>query len=263
MNTRIYHILIAVIMAAVSTADAFTQSDNTPGIIKSGLMGLEYDVRGGLSIGGATPLPLPQEIRAIEGFNPSVNMSISGNIRKWFGSDKRWGLGIGIKLESKGMETKAQVKNYSMEIIGDGGERLKGNWTGHVRTKFRETMVTIPVTAAMKVSKRVALRVGPYMSFVTGKDFSGHVYDGYLRENNPIGNKVVFEGESQASYDFSENLRTFQTGIQAGVDWKAFRHLLVYGDLMWGLNNIFKSDFRTISFNMYPVFLNFGFGYAF
>ena len=28
---------------------------------------------------------------------------------------------IGLRLENKGMETKATVKNYSMEIIGSGG----------------------------------------------------------------------------------------------------------------------------------------------
>ena len=30
----------------------------------------------------------------------------------------------------------------------------------------------------------------------------------------------------------------------------------------WGLNDIFQKDFQTISFAMYPIYLNFGFGYA-
>lgn len=34
-------------------------------------------------------------------------------------------------------------------------------------------------------------------------------------------------------------------------------------DLTWGLNNIFKNDFHTITFAMYPIYLNIGFGYAF
>lgn len=117
--------------------------------------------------------------------------------------------------------------------------------------------------AAYKVNNRLRLNAGPYVSFKTSGDFSGHVYDGYLRENNPTGNKVQFEGDRIALYDFSDNLRTVQYGVQAGVNWKAFRHLTVSGDLMWGLNNIFKKDFETISFNMYPIYLNIGFGYAF
>lgn len=55
----------------------------------------------------------------------------------------------------------------------------------------------------------------------------------------------------------------FQWGVQAGADWKAFKHLKIFADLTWGLNDIFQKDFQTISFAMYPIHLNFGFGYAF
>ena len=115
----------------------------------------------------------------------------------------------------------------------------------------------------MKLSERVRLSAGPYVSFKTSGDFSGHVFDGYLREGDPTGNKVVFEGESVAPYDFSEELRTFQWGVQAGVTWRAFKHLNVHADLQWGLNDIFQKDFNTITFAMYPIYLNVGFGYAF
>ena len=72
-----------------------------------------------------------------------------------------------------------------------------------------------------------------------------------------------FTGESIATYDFSDNLRKFQWGLQLGGEWRAFKHLNVYADLTWGLNDIFKKDFDTISFAMYPIYLNIGFGYAF
>lgn len=51
--------------------------------------------------------------------------------------------------------------------------------------------------------------------------------------------------------------------MQLGGEWKAFKHLNVYADLSWGLNDIFKKDFKTITFAMYPIYLNLGFGYAF
>lgn len=66
-----------------------------------------------------------------------------------------------------------------------------------------------------------------------------------------------------ATYDFSNDLRKFQWGMQLGGEWKAFKHLNVYADLSWGLNDIFKKDFKTITFAMYPIYLNLGFGYAF
>ena len=145
------------------------------------------------------------------------------------------------------METKATVKNYSMEIIGSGGEKLKGNWTGGVQTKVENTYIS----------------AGPFVSFATNRNFSGYVYDGYLREINPTGTKVEFSGDNRASYDFSDNLRKFQWGAQIGTEWKAFKHLIVYADLTWGLNDIFQKDFDTITFGMYPIYLNVGFGYAF
>lgn len=150
-----------------------------------------------------------------------------------------------------------------MEIIGDGGERLKGNWTGRVRTKYRGTFLSVPLLAACKLNPRLRLQMGPYVSFRTSGDFSGYVYDGYLRENDPTGNKVEFEGDKRATYDFSDDLRTVQWGVQAGVNWKAFKHLTVSGNLTWGVSDIFEKDFKTITFNMYPIYLNIGFGYAF
>ncbi|MEG1563871.1 MAG: porin family protein, partial [Bacteroides sp.] len=155
------------------------------------------------------------------------------------------------------------VKNYSMEIIGTQGERVSGAWTGGVKTKVRNSYVTIPVLAAYKLSKRWNLKAGPYVSYLLEGEFSGNVYEGYLREGNPTGVKVEFKDDQTASYDFSNNLRKFQWGAQLGSEWKAFKHLNVYADLIWGLNNIFQKDFKTITFSMYPIYLNIGFGYAF
>ena len=84
-------------------------------------------------------MPLPREIRAIDSYRPTLCVSIEGDNKKWFGESKEWGMMIGLRLENKGMETKATVKNYSMEIIGSGGEKLKGNWTGGVQTKVENT----------------------------------------------------------------------------------------------------------------------------
>ena len=94
-------------------------------------------------------------------------------------------------------------------------------------------------------------------------DFSGNVYEGYLRKTDPTGPKVEFTDGKVATYDFSNDLRKFQWGMQLGGEWKAFKHLNVYADLTWGLNDIFKKDFKTITFAMYPIYLNLGFGYAF
>ncbi len=255
---------IGLFAAAVGlSGTALAQSDRTPGLIRSALMGLEYEVKAGINIGGASPLPLPAEIRKLDSYSPMFCFSLEGDVVKWIGKKEHWGVVFGLRLETKGMKAGARTKNYSMEIIGDGGERVNGNWTGMVKTKYHGTFFSIPLLAAYKVNPRLRLHLGPYVSFMTDGDFSGYVYDGYLRENDPTGNKVEFEGEKRANYDFSDDLRSVQWGVQAGVNWKAFKHLTVSGDLTWGVSNLFKKEFKTISFNMYPIYLNIGFGYAF
>ena len=77
---------------------------------------------------------------------------------------------------------------------------------------------------------------------------------------DPTGEKAEV---SRASYDFSDDLRRFQWGVQVGAEWQAYKHLSVYADLTWGINSIFPKDFESISFAMYPVYLNAGFSYLF
>lgn len=255
--------ILACLFAFAFTSIAVNaQEERNQGIIWSSLRGLDYEIKAGFNIGGVSPIPLPEEIRALTGYKPTICLAIEGNITKWLDTQKKWGVALGLKLENKGMEARARVKNYGMEIT-DGGSTVKGMWTGKVRTKVRNSYFSIPVLVKYQLSPRVNLSAGPYISFMTNGDFSGDVYEGYLREDDPTGAKVIFEGDKKASYDFSDNLRKFQWGAQIGTEWRAFKHLNVFADLTWGLNDAFKSDFNTITFAMYPIYLNVGFGYAF
>lgn len=223
---------------------------------------LEYEVNAGTNIGGASPIPLPSEIRKINSYNPELNLQIGATARKYFGENEKWGAGIGIRLETKGMKTEANVKNYGMELI-DNGQTLKGRWTGKVSTKYHTQQLVIPITAFYRLSKRVTLNAGPYLAFAFRNDFDGYVYDGYLREGDPTGPKISFDANSKASYDFGDELRSFQWGIQAGVGVNVLKHFVINANLQWGLNDIFKSSFKTVNFSLYPIYLNLGFGYIF
>ena len=90
------------------------------------------------------------------------------------------------------------------------------------------------------MSPRWDLKFGPYISILTNGDFSGVAYDGYIREGDPTGTKA---NVTEATYDFSGDLRKFQWGLDAGAEWRAYKHLSVYADLTWGLNSIFPGDF--------------------
>ena len=260
MSKMVKSISLFLLLFSVLTVSA--ENDKTGTSICSTLKGLEYRIKAGFNIGGTSPLPLPAEIRKINSYRPGMQIAIEGNVIKWFDGTK-WGGLFGVRFENKGMKTDAQVKNYHMVMdsydpVNPG--HMEGAWTGYVKTNVKNSYVTLPFQAIYKVSKRWDIKFGPYISFLTNGDFSGTAYDGYIREGDPTGEKAEV---SEATYDFSNDLRTFQWGLDAGGEWRAYKHLSVYADLTWGLNSIFKKDFESISFNMYNVYLNFGFGYVF
>lgn len=268
MNSR--NILIALIAAFVLNAESlYAQSSDYKanrehkGLIWSALHGLDYEFKAGVNIGGTSPLPLPQEIRSIESYKPGLSIALEGNATKWLGKEQKWGVSVGLRLEGKTMTTEASVKNYGMEIFNEVGGKIQGIWTGEVRTKVRTSYLTVPILANLKIGNRWKVSAGPYLSYMMEGDFSGNVYEGHLRTPDATGSRVNFSGENIATYDFSNELRRFQWGLQAGGTWKAYKHLNVHADLTWGLNDIFQKDFKTISFAMYPIYLNFGFGYEF
>lgn len=258
--------IVAVLSALLMTFAALPASaqwDGNWALVKSMLVGLEYQVKAGLNIGGTAPLPFPVEIREIGSYNPTLALALEGNVTQWLGPKREWGIRVGIKLENKAMKTSATVKDYSMEIIGDGGERVKGHWTGDVKTEVDNSYLSFPILVTHRFNKRFVMSAGPYVAWMSEGKFIGNVYDGYLREGDPTGNKVIFEGEATAPYDFSKDLRKFSWGVQMGAEWRAFNHLNVFGDLVWGINGIFPKDFETLSFALYPIYLNVGFGYVF
>ncbi len=260
---KIKRVSVTLLLCLITTFSTFGQQENSRGLIGSKLRGLEYQLKAGFNVGGITPLPIPAEIRSIEKYSPNLSLSISGEVSKWFGNKNQWALITGITLDTKSMTTEAIVKNYGMEIIGDQGEKVAGQWTGGVKTKVKNSYITLPIMAGYKISSRWKLKGGTYFSYLFDGVFNGHVYEGYLREGDPTGEKVVFSDGKIATYDFSTDLRRFQWGLILGGEWKAYKHLNVYGDLTWGLNDAFKKDFNTITFAMYPIYLNLGFGYIF
>ncbi len=262
MNTILKASFVAAAALCFTTLSA--QNERPSGILSSTLHGLEYEVYAGVNIGGSSPLPLPAEIRQIKSYSPNLNPIIGTTITKWFdkGDAASWGVSVGLKLETKSMTTRASVKNYGMEII-NGGSLVSGNWTGNVFTKYHSSQLTFPITGVYRFSNRWKVNAGVYLSYAFSNTFDGEVYDGYLREGSPTGPKVTFEDGAKATYNFSSNLRHFQWGAQAGATWKALKHLNVNANLAWGLNGIFESSFKTITFSMYSIYLNLGFGYIF
>ena len=224
---------------------------------------MEYQFKTNLSLGGSTPLGIPREIREIKHYTPvQLILGLEADATKWFSDNQKWGIRVGIRTEGKGMRTEAVVKGYFTEVI-QGDEKIKGYFTGTVETDIKNTYVTMPVSVVYKVSPRWKLYGGLYASILVDKNFSGYVSDGYLRQDTPIGTKVVFENGTKANYNFSNDLRLFQWGAQLGAEWHLNKHFILFPELNYGINGIFKPDFKSISFAMHNIYLNLGFGYKF
>ena len=134
------HILTAAVAVMSCTMTTFAQTDRTMTLNVAEYNGWEYEVKTGVNIGGASPLPLPVEIREISSYSPKFNGTFEGTVTKWLGNDQKWGVSAGLKFEEKGMITGANVKNYSMEILNDGS-RVSGYWTGYVKTNYNTTLL--------------------------------------------------------------------------------------------------------------------------
>lgn len=133
---KIYPYIFSLLTCIGIALPGYAQVDRNETLIRSALHGLEYEIKAGFSIGGTAPLPLPVEIRSIDGYNPTLAISIGGEVTKWIAVQNKLGIIVGLRLENKAMTTEATVKNYNMEILGQGGERISGVWTGGVKPKY-------------------------------------------------------------------------------------------------------------------------------
>lgn len=254
-------LLILLLLGTLTTqaqrmGEAKETDDN---LLRAALRGWHVRVGAGVDIGGTSPLPIPAEIRKIESFNPTLNIHLEGAAQKMFG--KHWGMMLGIRFERRGMKTDATVKNYHMEAVNnDGSGTVIGAWTGRVKTNVANNYLTVPVLATYTFNDRWQVQAGPYFSYLINGSFTGEAYDGYIRDQDPTGEKAEV---SSASYDFSDDLRRFQWGVQVGGEFKAYKHLSVSLNLNWGLNSIFPSDFKAVTFSLYPIYGTLGFNYLF
>lgn len=224
---------------------------------------IEYQGRIQFSLGGASPLGIPAEIRKIESFKPKSPFGIEVNATKWLNDKQEFGIRAGVKYEGRGMKTKAKVKNYFTQIADDTGAQTTGYFTGHVITELDNYYLTVPILFVWNATEHWNFYGGVYFSLAANKDFSGYIYDGAFREGTPIGELTTFEGTAKGLYDFSDDINKFQWGNQIGAEYKTNSKWRFFADLTMANMQVFKSDFDAISFKMYNIYGNFGAAYHF
>lgn len=80
--------MICALALLLATTSLYAQAERNQTLLQSYLHGWEYSIKAGFNIGGTSPLPLPDEIRSIDSYNPNVAFSIEGNATKWLDDAK-------------------------------------------------------------------------------------------------------------------------------------------------------------------------------
>ena len=246
-------IIVIVALLAVVLGQGSIVAGNLP-------EGLELKARLGYNIGGTAPIGIPATIRSIDKYSLTSSFMIGADVNMPL--KERLGLLVGLRFENKGMDAEVTTKSYRMEVK-KGESIMNGVYTGHVKQEVKEWMLTLPVQLSYRLSEKVQLKAGPYLSYLIDKEFSGYVYGGYLRQGDPTGPKVTMgkEENERATYEFNDDMRDLQFGVGVGADWQVAKRIGLFAELNWGLNGIFKSDFKTVEQTLFPIYGTIGVSY--
>jgi hypothetical protein len=215
---------------------------------------LDVTIRVGYNLGGTMPTPLPASIRSIDAFHPTFSPTLGADIILPSPFGEGLGVRLGLIFENKGMHADVTVKGYRMEMK-KGASQITGLFTGHVSQQVSQWMLTMPINFQFSIFN-FQFRLGPYLSLLVAKEFSGIASSGYLRQGDPTGPKIDIgdkEGE-WATYDFGDDMRSLQWGLGAGMDWLMTHRLGLSLDVRWGLSGIFESSFKTVEQTLHPIY---------
>ena len=221
----------------------------------------EFNIRAGFSIGGASPIGFPVSIRKIDKFNPGLQLSLEAAVL--YRLKKQWAISSGLRFEQKGMTTEATVKGYYTTFNAgsrSGSESITGYYTGNVETAVKNSYMTLPVHLVYSFNSPFSVRAGGFVSLLLEKKFTGYARDGYIRNQTPVGEK---EEIKEAGYDFSDQVRSINAGVEFGADYRINSHLSASLLFNWGITPLMKKDFQSIDFKMYNLFANLGVAYKF
>lgn len=217
----------------------------------------DFELSGGVKVGGATPLGLPKEIREIQSYKVSVPVFIKVNVN--YNINEKWGVRSGLVLEGKGMNTAAKVEGYktSFNANEDPSQNVRGYYYGDITTKVDNIYATVPLQATLQLGNRWNMQLGPYFSYALSRRFYGKAVSGYIRNETPTGEKV---GVSDFAYDFRKSIRKYDVGASLGTKYSfgAAYHVLAQVD--YGVNSIMKTGFESVSFGLHNVYFNLGVG---
>lgn len=265
---------------------AIVPSDSTS-IMAASPVKPRLSLRLGYSIGGTIPIDFPAEMRALNSYSPKVNYQFGIDYERML-TDK-YGLQLGLYLERRGFKSEVEMRHYDI-TLEQGGEKIKGPFSGNVVIEIVQIGVTIPVQATWHPDERWTLRLGPYVSYIHDRSFQGYAYgkkvydadgkwtgsfDAYIRRDEIRGEKVeigdIYKDEAGnvvdkrgtfSGEDYNSYLRRLQYGVDMGAEFKINRSWGAYADFSFGLNSAFNGkEGNPVSMALHPTYLTVGLTY--
>lgn len=245
---RIFLILIALVPLLVC-GQTGNSSQSVPGSRR-----LRYFADVHYNVGGLTPFPLPNTIRQIVSYSPGFSPGLA--IEADYPVNEQWSISAGLRFDIKGMRIRDRVQYFHTLIKVDSAE-FEGDFTGTNYTNCRNVYLSIPLSAVYNLRDKWRFKAGLYAAFLLSPYFRGTVTDGYIRKGNSLGERVDID---KATFDFAEEERNFDYGIQIGAQRTIDRKLFITADLHGGLRPVFPSSFKGMDFRMYNIFFSLGAG---
>jgi len=240
----------------VLSIESIAQSDSTR---RKYPAPFEHDLFLGFNVGATTPLSLPATIRKIDSwspaFNPSLGYEFLLHIRRG------WRLGIGAKIDYKGMTVKDKVMYMHTKITVENGSStgvFEGDFSGRNKTVIRNAYMTFPLYVAYNFNYKWRVKLGGYAAYLFRPSFKGKVYDGYMRNGSSLGEKIIV---TEASFDLSAEQKKWDSGIMMAGERLIGKHLGIMGNFTWGLQPLFPKNNSSMDFKMYNFYLTLGLCY--
>lgn len=222
----------------------------------------EHKIIAGYNFGGTMPFPLPGEIREINSYWPLFTPQLGYGIT--YNYDDQWALKASIILENKGMGVTNKVKYMYTDVVMDGSS-IKGYFVGRNQTSIKISYLTIPIKLAYSVNDKWQINGGGFFSYRSSSEFSGTVWDGYLRQTddkNIINSKKIdIEDKWDAQFDFGKEMRDIDLGVVLGAERKLNQRFGLYGEVSYSITPIFPSSFKGLEYKMHNFYVALGITY--
>ena len=249
-----------IILLAFLSFNMIMKADDNPEKKKA----LDWYLNLGLNMGGSMPVPIPEEIRKVNSFNPKINPHIG--INTIYNLNNKWGIGTELSLGIKGMRVSDEVKYMHTKVLvseknSEKRREAEGYFVGKNITNINIQYLSLTFSGVYNINEKWELRAGIYAASILKSKFTGSVSDGYLREGTPNGLKIDIEADNPATFDFSDNMRDFDAGFIVGGKYHITERIGAFVNFNCGLTDIFYRDQSPIEFKMQNLYLSFGVSY--